>query len=288
MFDGHGTAEVCELIQRRERAMTGSVLLRDKRAVVFGGAGSIGAAVAKELAAEGAEVFLSGRTAGGVDLVAKEITGNGGRAHAHVVDALDAVAVDHYLASVIDEAGSVDIAFNATGPRMSTYGNGKPMVQLPVEEFMTALDTVVRSHFITARAAARHMLAQGSGVIIFLTGSPARPHGPGTSSIGAAFGAIENLTRTMAIELGADGVRVVCLRTAANPDSRTVQDVVEAITRMTGVTPEQAGAGVAEGRLLSTSPRTADTAKAVAFLASQAAAMMTGTVLNASAGVCPD
>jgi NAD(P)-dependent dehydrogenase (short-subunit alcohol dehydrogenase family) len=264
------------------------MLLRDKRAVVFGGGGSIGAAVAKELAAEGAEVFVSGRTAGSVDLVAKEITRNGGRAHAHVVDALDEVAVDHYLASVIGQAGSIDIEFNATGPRVSTYGNGKPVVGLPVEEFMTALQTVVRSHFITARAAARHMITQGSGVIIFVTGSPARPHGPGTSAIGAAFGAIENLTRTMAIELGATGVRVVCLRTAANPDSRTIQDVVDAITQMTGVTPEQAGAGVAEGRLLNASPHTPDTAKAVAFLASAAAAMMTGTVLNASAGVCPD
>jgi 3-oxoacyl-[acyl-carrier protein] reductase len=268
--------------------MTGSLLLRDKRAVVFGGGGSIGAAVAKELAAEGAEVFLSGRTAGGVDLVAKEITDNGGRAHAHMVDALDAVAVDRYLASVVDQAGGVDIEFNATGPRVSAYGNGKAVVHLPDQEFMTALETIVRSHFITARAAARHMLNQGSGVIIFVTGSPARPHGPGTSSIGAAFGAIENLTRTMAIELGAAGVRVVCLRTAANPDSRTIQDVVDAITQTTGVTPEQAVAGIAEGRLLNASPHTADTAKAVAYLASEGSAMMTGTVLNASAGVCPD
>jgi len=97
------------------------------------------------------------------------------------------------------------------------YGNTRPVVDLVIEESMIPMNTALRSNFITARAAARQMLKQGSGVIIFLTGSPARPHAPGTSGIGAANGAIENLTRTLAIELGPAGVGVVCLRTVANP-----------------------------------------------------------------------
>jgi NAD(P)-dependent dehydrogenase (short-subunit alcohol dehydrogenase family) len=105
------------------------------------------------------------------------------------------------------------------GPRISEYGNGKPAVDLPVAEFLAA-QTVLTSQFITARGAAQRMIPQGSGVIIFLTGSRARPHLPGSSGIGAAFGGIENLTRTMALELSGTGVRVVCLRTAANPDTR--------------------------------------------------------------------
>ena len=118
--------------------MSKSGMLQDKRAVVFGGGGSIGAAVAQELASEGAEVFIAGRSSTSVEVVAKQITAAGGRAHAEVVDALDTAAVDDYLETVVRQAGSIDIEFNATGPRISEYGHGKPVLELPVEEFMTA------------------------------------------------------------------------------------------------------------------------------------------------------
>jgi NAD(P)-dependent dehydrogenase (short-subunit alcohol dehydrogenase family) len=263
-------------------------MLRGKRAVVFGGGGSIGGAVARQFAADGAEVFLAGRTVTSVAAVAKQIEAAGGWAHAHVVDALDAAAVEHYLESVVQPAGGLDIEFNATGPRASEYASGKPAVDLPVEEFMVPVDTVLKAQFITAAAAARQMLRHGSGVIIFLTGSPARPHTPATSGLGAAFGAVENLTRHLAIELSPAGVRVVCLRTSANPDSRTIQDVTAAIATMMNITQDQATASLADSTLLKVSPRTTDTAAAAAFLASDRARMMTGTVLNASAGVVAD
>jgi 3-oxoacyl-[acyl-carrier protein] reductase len=268
--------------------MSTSLILKDKRAVVFGGGGSIGSAVAREFATEGANVFLAGRTATSVERVADQINAEGGRAQASVVDALDGEAVEAYLACVVQEAGGLDIAFNATGPRISEYGNGKSAVDVSIEEFVMPVNTVLRSQFVTSRAAARHMINQGSGVIIFLTGSPARPHGPGTSGIGAAFGAVENLMRSMAIELGTDGVRAVCLRIAANPDTRTIQDTTEVISRMMHITQDQAIGRLAEGTLLKMSPLTADTARAASFLASDRARMMTGTVLNASAGAVSD
>jgi NAD(P)-dependent dehydrogenase (short-subunit alcohol dehydrogenase family) len=266
----------------------GTGMLQDKHAVVFGGGGSIGAAVAKELASEGAEVFLSGRSPTTVELAAKQITTAGGRAHADVVDALDAAAVDAYLEDVAQQAGSIDIEFNATGPPVSEYGHGKPVVELAVEEFMTPVATVLRSQFVTARAAARRMLEQGSGVIIFLTAIPARAAIPGSSGIAAAYGAVETVMRTMAVELGPAGVRVVCLRSTANPDSRTIQDATDMRAKMMNVTPEQAMARLAEGTMLKVLPHTADTARAAAFLASDRARMMTGTVLNSSAGAVTD
>jgi NAD(P)-dependent dehydrogenase (short-subunit alcohol dehydrogenase family) len=268
--------------------MSRSGLLQDKRAVVFGGGGSIGAAVATKFASEGAEVFLAGRTAASVEAAAKQIEASGGRAHVDVVDALDAAAVENYVESVVKRAGGLDIEFNATGPRASEYTSGKQAVNLPVEEFMVPVDTVLKAQFITASAAARPMLRQRSGVIIFLTGSPARPHTPATAGIGAAFGAVENLTRHMAIELSPAGVRVVCLRTSANPDSRTIQDVTAGIAAMMNITTAQAQASLADSTLLKVSPRTTDTAAAAAFLASDQARMMTGTVLNSSAGVVAD
>src|SRR5215469_16310456 len=156
--------------------MSQSVILQGKRAVVFGGAGSIGAAVAKAFASEGAEVFLAGRSATSVQAVAKEIEAAGGWAHAAVIDALDGAAVEAYLESVVGQTGGLDIEFNATGPRASAYANGKLAVDVPLDEFMVPVETVLKAQFLTARAAARQMLKQGSGVIIFLTGSPSRPH----------------------------------------------------------------------------------------------------------------
>lgn len=262
--------------------------LQDKYAVVFGAGGCIGAAVAREFAAEGAEVFLAGRNLDSVELVAKQIIEDGGRAHAAQVDALDDAAVDAYNESVVSQAGRLDIEFNAVGPRVHAYGNGKPATELLVEEFMTAVDTVVRTQFITARAAARQMVVQGSGVIIFLTGSPARPHIPGTTGIGAAFGAVENVMRTMALELGPAGVRSVCVRTAANPDTRTMRETADVLAGPMRLTSDQVLDGLAQGTMLKASPTTSDTAKAAAFVASDRAHMITGTVLNASAGAVTD
>ena len=134
------------------------------------------------------------------------------------------------------------------------------------------------------------MVKQGTGVIMFLTGSPARPHLPNVTAIGAAFGAIENLMRTMAIELGPAGVRVVCLRTALNPDSRTSKENAGLSADKMGVPAdhEQFAATLAQGTMLQASPTTTDTARAAVLLASDSARMMTGTVQNSSAGVVWD
>ena len=154
-------------------------------------------------------------------------------------------------------------------------------------EFAVA-QTVLTSQFITARGAARRMVPQGSGVIIFLTGSPARPHVPGASGIGAAFGGIENLMRAMALELTGTGIRVVCLRTAANPDTRTIQDTANTVGEMMNLTREQVLASLDEGTMLKVSPHAEDTANGAVLLASDRARMMTGTVHNATAGTCTD
>jgi NAD(P)-dependent dehydrogenase (short-subunit alcohol dehydrogenase family) len=268
--------------------MGNSGILAGKTTLIFGAGGSLGAAVASEFAAEGAEVFLSGRSAATVEEVAKGIDGRGGKAHVDVVDASDTHAVDEYLGEVVARAGRIDAVCNLTGPRVGDYRNGAPIVQLPIDAFMLPQETVLRSQFITAQACARRMVEQGSGVLIFVTGSPAHPHGPGAAGIGAAFAAIENLMRTLAIELGSSGVRSVGLRIAANPDTRTIQDTTRAIAEQIGSTQEAALARLEAATMLGRSPRAADTARAAAFLASDQSRMMTGTVMNSSAGAVWD
>jgi 3-oxoacyl-[acyl-carrier protein] reductase len=272
----------------RGLSITSSSILRGKHAVVFGAGGSIGAAVAKEFAAEGAEVFLAGRTKSNVEAVTKQITRDGGRAHSYVIDALDDAAVNEYIDGVVKQAGSIDVVFNAVGPLASEYGNGKNAVDLPIEEFMVPMITVVKSHFITARAAARHMVKQHSGVIIFLTGSPARGHVEGATAIGTAFGAIESLTENLAVEVSPAGVRVVCLRTTANIDSQTIQQTMDILASKMNETKDHMIERIASLNFLKIPATTSDTAKAAAFLASDRARMMTGTVVNSTAGAALD
>jgi NAD(P)-dependent dehydrogenase (short-subunit alcohol dehydrogenase family) len=263
-------------------------MLQGKSAVVFGAGGSIGSAVAKEFAAEGAEVFLAGRTRSNLEPVAKKITEAGGKAHAAVIDALNDGAVNQYIDGIVKQAGKIDILLDAAGPLAREYGNGKTAVELPIEEFMVPLATMVRSRFISARAAARHMIEQHSGVIIFVTGSPARGHVPGATAIGAAFGAIENLTENLAFEVSPFGVRVVCLRTLANVDSRSIQDTMEFVSGQLNITKDQAMAQISQSTFLKVPATVQDTANAAVLLASDHARMLTGTVVNATAGAALD
>jgi 3-oxoacyl-[acyl-carrier protein] reductase len=268
--------------------MNSTAILKGKHAVVFGAGGSIGSAVAKELATEGAEVFLSGRTKSTVETVAAQINANGGRAHAAAIDTLDDAAASQYIDAIVKQTGKVDIILDAAGPLAQQYGNGKLAVDLPIDQFMVPLDTMVRSRFVTARAAARQMVKQRSGVIIFVTGSPARPHVPGATAIGAAFGAIENLTQNLAFEVSPFGVRVVCVRTTANIDSRSIHDTMEFMAGRLKITTDQAKAQIANYNFLKVPATVQDTANAAVLVASDRARMMTGTVLNATAGAALD
>jgi NAD(P)-dependent dehydrogenase (short-subunit alcohol dehydrogenase family) len=268
--------------------MSSVPVLNGKHAVVFGAAGTIGAAVAREFAAAGAEVFLSGRTQSNVEAVAKHITASGGKAHAAVVDTLDDDAVNRYVNTIVSGTGTIDVMLDVAGPLAREYGNTKIAVDLPIEEFMVPLETMVRSRFITARAAARQMIRQHSGVIILVTGSPARPHVPGATAIGAAFSAIENLTQNLAFEVGPFGVRVVCVRTLANVDSRSIQDTMGFVASQFNISKDQATAQIAQSNFLKVPATVQDTANAAVLVASDRARMMTGTVVNATAGAALD
>ncbi len=268
--------------------MNSSQILGGKHAVVFGAGGSIGSAVAKQFATEGAEVFLSGRTKSSVEAVAKQIAAKGGRAHVATLDTLDDAVVNQYIDGIVKQSGKIDIILDFAGPLAKEYGNGKMAVDLPVNEFIVPLATMVRSRFITARAAARHMIKAHSGVIILVTGGPARPHVPGATAIGAAFAAMENLAANLAFEISPFGVRVVCLRTLANTDSRSIQDTMDFLAGQLNITKDQAMAQIAQSNFLRIPATVQDTANAAVLIASDCARMLTGTVVNATAGAALD
>src|SRR6266478_6915084 len=101
------------------------------------------------------------------------------------------------------------------GPQAKDYGNGTSTMELPLEQFLVPLTTLVPSQFITARSAARHMVRQHSGVILFVTAGLDMTKTPNVTAIGAAFGAMEALLRCLAADLGPTGIRVVGIRSGA-------------------------------------------------------------------------
>src|SRR5258706_12138781 len=144
------------------------MMLENKVAVIYGAGGGIGSAVARAFAHEGAQLFVPGRHRAPIGAVAKEIVSAGGNAEAAEVDALDEQAVDRHLQSVIDQAGGVDIAFNAIGiPGAKLLG--VPLIELDVEQFSLPIMTYATSSFLIARRAARGMVAGKWGVIMTAT-----------------------------------------------------------------------------------------------------------------------
>lgn len=89
------------------------MLLENKNAVIYGAGGSIGGAVARAFAREGARVHLAGRTLGSLEEVAEEIRAAGGTAETTQVDALDETSVDEHADAVADGAGGIDVCLNA-------------------------------------------------------------------------------------------------------------------------------------------------------------------------------
>jgi 3-oxoacyl-[acyl-carrier protein] reductase len=195
------------------------VLLEDKNAVIYGAGGSIGGAVSRAFAREGARVFLAGRTEARLKAVADEIRAAGGQAETAVVDALDEEAVDGHAEAVAAEAGSLDISFNLIS---HPYTHGVPLAEMAVDDFMAPVETAARTTFITARAAARHMIPRRSGVILAF-GGPGDRSGPNRhyylGGTQVAFDAIETMRRQLSVELGPHGIRVVTLASGGVPDS---------------------------------------------------------------------
>ena len=253
------------------------MLLQDKVAVVYGAGGAVGSAVARAFGAEGASVFLSGRNLTPVAAVAREIAAAGGSAEAAQVDALDEAAVDRYTDQVAEQAGGIDVNLNAIG---FTAVQGTPLTELALSDFAFPINTWTSSQFLTARAAARHMLTRRTGVILTLTASPARLAIPGAGGFGVACAAIEALTHTLAAELGPQGVRVVCLKPHRIGDSGLNADprVEEAEFR----------SFLEEMTLLKRLPTLAEVASTAVFLVSDHAGSITGAVANLTGGMSVD
>src|SRR5215208_2991039 len=248
------------------------MLLEGKNAVIYGGGGSIGGAVAKEFAWEGARVFLAGRTREPLEAV--------------VLDALDEEAVDEHARAMAAQAGSIDVAFN-----LVTRGDvqGIPLVEMATDDLLRAVINGLRSNFITARAAARRMVEQGSGVILALDSGSAYGS-PMMGGTGPADAATDTFIRNLAAEIGPRGVRVLGIWTAGLPETLS-QEKLAAVNSNLVDMDNAAFQGLLDSldqmRITRRSPRLAEVAAVAAFLASDRAGAITGTFVNVTSGMFP-
>ena len=261
--------------------------LAGKIAVIYGAGGAIGSAVAHAFAREGATLFLAGRNRAKVDAVAREVRAAGGRAEAAQVDALDEQAIDGHLEATTARAGRVDISFNAIGIP-NTDVQGVPLIDLVADRFSLPIAAYTRSHFLTARLAARRMVKQRSGVIMTVTAVPGRTGIPLLGGFAPAQGAVEALTRSLSAELGPHGIRVVGLRADGMPETGTIKEVFGIHAKAWGLSWEQFHDLIESKNHRRRLLTVAETANVAAFLASDEASALTGTIVNLSLGMLDD
>ena len=254
------------------------MLLEGRSAVIYGGGGSIGSAVARAFAREGARVFLAGRTRETLDAVAADIRAAGGAADTAQVDALDERAVDEHAAAVVADTGRLDISMNVIA---HPYTHGVPMAEMSADDFMRPVEVAARTTFITARAAARHMIPQRSGVILAFGGpgdrsAPNRDYFLGGTQV--AFDAIETMRRQLSVELGPHGIRVVTLASGGVPASFPEgMEGEDEITKM-----------IEAQTLLGRAATLEDVGNAAVFAASDWARTLTAAIVNVSCGALID
>jgi NAD(P)-dependent dehydrogenase (short-subunit alcohol dehydrogenase family) len=264
------------------------MMLKDKIAVVYGAGGAIGGSVARAFADEGARVFVTGRHRAPVNAVNEAINSAGGTSEAATIDALDEDDIENHLGYVVDQAGRVDISFNAIG-NTDPHIMGVPLTDQNLEQFLLPITSYAQSYFLTARLAARLMVPNKSGVIMTATTLHSRTGLPLAGGYGPAQAAKEALTRQLSAELSPHGVRVIGLRPQAMPESvGSRKRFYEPRAAATGMTWEQFQDALASR----THPRRLllleEMANVAAFMASDRATGMTGTSVNLTLGSLDD
>lgn len=258
-----------------------STLLDGRTAIIYGGGGSIGGAVARRFADEGAHVFLAGRTESRLADVAKDIAQRGGHADYAVLDATDEQAIETHVAGVVARTGRIDVSFNLVG-RPDVQGT--PLVDMTKDDLLRAVVTGLTAQFVTARAAAKRMIAQRSGVLLHLNSASGDGAMPGMGSTGPADAASESFMRYLAAEVGQFGVRVCGIWTAGVAETLTTEKLT-AVGGPETPAPSTVEEMIAGMSALRRTPRLADVANTAAFLASDHAAGITGTMANVTCGL---
>ena len=245
-----------------------------KAVLVTGATSGIGARTAREFAAHGAGVVVSGRDGERGGAVVADILEAGGRAELVIGDITDAGFCDRLVAETVERLGRLDVLFNNAG----IIHDGL-IDAMSDEDWRALIDTNVSGSFYMARAAVRAMKRQGGGAIINMASDAGLVGVPNAAAYSATKGAIVQLTKGMALDYAREGIRVnaVC---PGETDTPMMNFVWRAEASSPAAVREKAKEYVPTGRVA----EPVDVARAVMYLASEAGRHITGSMLSIDGG----
>ncbi len=249
--------------------------LQGKVAVVTGAGSGFGAGIARLFAAEGGRVVLADIDGASAEAVAAEIDRDGGAAIGLRADVTDKADVATMMRAALDTYGRLDILVNNAG----VSHRNKPMTEVSEEEFDHIYAVNVKAIYLAALEAIPLMKAEGGGCIINTSSTAALRPRPGLTVYNSSKGAVNVLTKSMAVELAPDNIRVNAIcpvigETALMETFMGVPDSPENRKKFEATIPL--------GRF--STPK--DIAHAAAFLASDEAEFLTGVTLEVDGGRC--
>jgi 3-oxoacyl-[acyl-carrier protein] reductase len=243
--------------------------LEDKIALVTGGGRGIGRAICLELAACGATVIVNyNRSGAAADEVVAQIEAAGGAAKSLQTDASDADQVASMFKEIISEFKSIDILINNAGMTRDNV-----IMMMKPDDFDAVIETNLRSCWLCCKSAARAMMRKRSGSIINITSVVGIAGNGGQTNYAASKAGIIGLTKSLAKEVAVRGIRV----------NAVAPGFVE--TNMTADLSDEVKERAIEAIPLGRIGAPQDIAKAVAFLASDEAAYITGQTLAVDGGM---
>lgn len=265
------------------------MLLKGKVAVIFGGSGAIGTAIAKVFIREGAHVYLCARDLNKLQNIAAQLHELGSAVHTASVDVLDSQSINNTVAQIAQDTGGLDLVINATS---FIHNQGKEILELNLDEFVGGINPFLTAQFNISKAVVPYMGSDRGGTIISIVAPSARMAIPGHLGHIVGCAGIEAFIKALASELGPKNIRVLGVRSHAIVDAvqagSYTRELFESKAQAMGLSIGQWLEGAAQGTMLKRLPTLSQVAETIAFLASEHANSMTATVVNMTAGAIVD
>ena len=264
--------------------------LQGKRAIVAGGSRGIGKAIAQELAREGVDLAIVSRSLESLETTARELEDETGRRVIPLAaDVTDREQVDSMVARAAEQLGGLHILVNSASlPGGSPTATGR-IDTIVDEDFLHDFDVKYMGALRCTRAAIPYLKEQGWGRIINISGTNART--AGNLSGGARNTSLVHFTRTLALQLGRDGITVNCIHPGMTRTERTPGLLAARATEL-GISPEEVeqrdfAAGAPRASAIGRMVDASEIAYLTVFLASDKAWAVTGELIVANGGTGP-